>query len=474
MSYQRLQNLRWVREHLVSCLKEELLVEHRPGEVWYNHNEYPALPHRPIGETDIARFDEYRSNGVEIIKLHQEWTDWIGRCGGDCFTSNDPAGLERLLTLAHSNHLRVHAYISSGFLDERDPAFRPEWTGSKYRLNECYWRNAMCSPLSEGWREYLLRRTGEVLDRYEFDGLYNDCGFPNRFHPWFRRFRTGGEGLETGAFADTPEYQPSFEDLLGELWTLLKEKRPSGLMTLHFGGNRRPPIRRKYYDRLYVGEGVSSLADLCARTKSFDPYTMLIPDARLGERGVRAVYAGGLPFLQFPVLYDGAPVTGERGCAEGVDYLDPQDDYWRRQMLRIRELRQRGAPPSFGWWDAVPGNPLSKPTYYHFLKLWRNIAANGTIVFLEAELEGVWLEAPSHLVQSVFVQDEIHLVVANHGGTSVELVPAVSLLDRETERTLERGIGFVLPPNDLKILRISRLAESFGGNPGNGPDHVRI
>lgn len=474
MSYQRLQNLRWIREHLVSCLREELLVDHRPGEVWYNHNEYPALPHRPIDETDLARFEEYRSNGVEIIKLHQEWTDWAGRCGGDCFSSNDPAGLERLIRHAHGCNLLVHGYFSSGFFDARHPDFRKEWTGLSYRLNECYWRNALCSPLSAGWREYLLRRTGEVLDRYEFDGLYNDCGFPDRFNPWLRRFRTGEEELEAGAFFDTPDFQPSFEDLLGELRTLMKDKRPAGLMTLHFGGNRRPPIRQKYYDRLYVGEGVSSLADLCARTKGYDPYTMLIPDARLGDLGPRAVYAGGLPFLQFPVLYDGAPVTGERACAEGVDYLDPTDDYWRSQMLRIRELRQQGAWPSFGWWDAIPGNPLGKPTYYHFLKLWRKIAANGSRVFLEAELEGLWRDVPAGVVQSVFVHEKIYLVIANHGGTPVELVPAWSMQDEETAGDLERGVGIVLPPHDLKIFRLTRQTELLDGTSGGQPDHRKI
>lgn len=474
MSYQRLQNLKWVRQHLVSCLKEELLIDHSPGEVWYNHNEYPALPHRSIDETDLSRFEEYRSNGVEIIKLHQEWADWIGRCGGDCFSSNDPAGLGCLTAYAHSCNLRVHGYISSGFFDERDPAFRPEWTGSNYRLNECYWRNALCSPLSEGWREYLLRRTGELLDRYEFDGLYNDCGFPNRFHPWFRQFRTGEEGLETRAFDDVPDLQPSFEDLLGELRSLLKEKRPAGLMTVHFGGNRRPPTRQKYYDRLYVGEGVSSLADLCVRTKSFDPYTMLIPDARLGGFGPRAVYAGGLPFLQFPVLYDGAPMTGERACAAGVDYPDLQDDYWRRQMLRIRELRQQGAPPSFGWWDEIPGDPSTKPTYYHFLKLWRKIAPNGTRAFLEVELEGLWRAVPACVVQSLFVQDAIHLVIANHGSAPVELVPGCSMLDIETGANLKAGSGFTLLANDLKILCLDRPAEFLVKTGDDQPDHLKI
>lgn len=474
MSYQRLKNLRWIREHLVGCLKEELLVDHRPGEVWYNHNEYPALPHRPVDETDLARFEEYRRNGVAIIKLHQEWTDWAGRCGGDCFSSNDPAGLQRLINHAHDNNLLVHGYFSSGFFDERHPDFRPEWTGLSYRLNECYWRNALCSPLSEGWRGYLLRRTGELLDHYGFDGLYNDCGFANRFSPWQRRFRTREEGLEPRAFFDTPDYQPSFEDLLGELRALLKEKRPAGLMTLHFGGNRRPPARQKYYDRLYVGEGVESLVDLCARTKCFDPYTMLIPDARLGDLGPRAVYAGGLPFLQFPVLYDGAPITGERACAEGVDYLDPGDDYWRSQMLRIRELRQQGAWPSFGWWDAVPGNPSTKPTYYHFLKLWRKIAPNGTRVFLEVELEGLWRAIPACVVQSLFVMDEIHLVIANHGTAPVELAPACSMLDIETGTGLKPGAGFMLPANDLRILRLDRTEESFMNTGGEQPEHLKI
>jgi hypothetical protein len=452
----RMHNLAWARSQVAGCLREYLVCNYHPGEVWYNHNEYPARPLRRPDEYDVKLFAEYRSRGVEIIKLHQECADWLEICGGDFFTSNDPEGLESLCRMAHAEKLRVHVYFSSGYLDYRHRNFKPGWSSTRLRLDECYWRLAMCSCRNPEWRGYLLQRIAELLDRYPVDGLYNDCGFHRYFHPAWRPSNLENPDDLWESFDDTPGHEASFEDLLGRLYSLLKEKRPAGLMTLHFGNKRRPPIKTKYYDRLYVGEGVRTLEDLCEKTKTFDPYTFLIADSRLGSISPRAVYAGGLPYLQFPVLYDGYPVTGERAFAEGVEYMDPEKNYWQAAMKRIRELRAQGAPPTYGWWDRAPGHPRTKPIFYHFLQLWRQIAKNGTRAFLEVEAEVLSSTENRGLVQSLFINEDIYLIAANHGQADAKVALRCAAVDCEdvSSPAMSANCNLTIPANDLKILKL--------------------
>ena len=141
----RMRNLAWIRAKVGGCLREHLVGDYHPGEVWYNLNEYPARPLRRPDAYDAQRFAEYRQHGVEIVKIHSEWADWLQICGGDYFTACDPEGLDDFCRMAHAEKLRVHLYFSSGYVDYRHRHYNPEWTSTKLRLDECYWRLAMGS-----------------------------------------------------------------------------------------------------------------------------------------------------------------------------------------------------------------------------------------------------------------------------------------------------------------------------------------
>lgn len=53
---------------------------------------------------------------------------------------------------------------------------------------------------------------------------------------------------------------------------------------------------------------------------------MVIPDwGRLAEGEEAILYASIIPYLMFPILCGGRPMTGERGECPQVQY---KDDYW--------------------------------------------------------------------------------------------------------------------------------------------------
>ena len=95
-----------------------------------------------------------------------------------------PRGLEEFIDLCHSFGIKIIPYISSGYFHRFDPELREEFHHGG-RIVECgthfsYMRN---SAGSAEWRNFVLPRTVAVLDRYDFDGIYNDCGTDSRYTP---------------------------------------------------------------------------------------------------------------------------------------------------------------------------------------------------------------------------------------------------------------------------------------------------
>jgi hypothetical protein len=85
---------------------------------------------------------------------------------------------------------------------------------------EIYFRYAGCSPVSPGWRAYLLNRIRHILDDYEVDGLYNDLGR----RPLYNR-RNELAADEIAAFQETAAYDEALEDLLGLIYSEVKSRR---------------------------------------------------------------------------------------------------------------------------------------------------------------------------------------------------------------------------------------------------------
>jgi len=448
----RLGNLTALRPHLGSVGREVLVRDHRPGEVWYNLHEYPKLPLRQPSQEDWDRFASYAADGIEIVKFHMEWADWAEICGGDSATAADPAGLDVLVDMAHQHGLKVLLYFSSGFHDTRSSRFDPSWTVTNLHLREHFYDLALCSPRHPGWRAHVVQSARRIMTSHDVDGLYNDCGFFDTFDLAWRHTHRPGDGDMPQAFRESPTDQEAFSDLLHLLHDEMKSQRPGAIMGLYCGRTRRPPVSGRPYDRLYVGEAVDSLDELVEATGRHEPYTYVIPDARMVTANPRTLYAVTMPHLQFPVSLGGAPVTGERITSDLVDYADPDNDYWIQVMARAAHHHRRTDPPSYGWWDSVPGDPEVRQTHRRFLQLWKEISPNGTRAFLDAQSDLV--AGPPGLTTSFFVSDRIYAVIANCTSQLAHARIATQFRD------LEHGHGqhtIAIPPYDLRLVEFGLL-----------------
>jgi hypothetical protein len=438
----RLENLKLANETITGCLTRQFVHGYIAGHVWYNLNEYPTDRYIDPDDRDEKLLAEYATHGVELIKVHEEWNDSIELHGADKFSAYDPDGWTKFVRMVHRARMKIVPYVSSGFLDHRSKHYRPEWAATANRLDEMYWRYAYMSPRSPGWRSFFLERVDLILGHDGVDGIYNDMGF----YPYVEAGERPGEE-HVNAFHDTAESYGSLEDFLGQIHALVKRHR--GIVINHFGGSERPPCKQKFYDYLCIGEGVKGLAELRARARQWEPFTLVIPDwTRMPESEEAMLFASCIPYLMFPILCGGRPMTGERASNPNVEYLD---DHWFRHCKRIAELRRLGVPPTHGWWDAAPGRSSIKPRWFHYLKLYRRMTTDGTRAFLEiSDASFLGGKLPTEVVCSAFVNEEFYLAFANYGAATERIKLGFGLEDLQSG---EKSSLLELPPQSLRLLR---------------------
>ncbi len=409
----RLRNLAWAEQTIHACLRRHLITNYLPGQVIYNLGEYPWREPYEIDERDYERLQWYAAHGVGLVQVHEEWNDSQRLYGADKFTACRPEALRRFIAMAHDCGMKVLMYVSSGYFERTDPDFNPDWAPPEGDLVELYFRYAHCSPASPSWRAYLLPRLERVLDEYQPDGLYNDWGY---------RPPTPGQpiGDEILAFEERADHGGAIEDLLGLIYALVK--RRGGIVKLHCGGSNAPPTRHKLYDYLWVGEGIKQIELMREKVKAFEPYVCPCFDlsrARLADDD--ELFLHSIPYLQFPLLIGGKPVTGERAFADNVRYRDDGKCFWTNHMRAIREhyLAHPEGPHSYGWWDSCPGRPGAQEHHLAWLDRYRPLVREATVAYLEIADSNLFQQPlPQGVVASLFVRENAFLVLANYAQQS--------------------------------------------------------
>lgn len=222
--------------------------------------------------------------------------------------------------------------MSTGFFEERDPDFRESFTRGNYPLFSSYWYYRRCDAGSPDWVHYLTRKISEMLEEYEFDGLYNDMGYDGDA---IIREINGNNAL------DGIDYDPYLEDLLVRFYSLVKER--GGICKIHRNANYAPPVHDKVYDYLWVGEAVSDAESLMKTTK-FDPYVIVAPDYKqLDTSNTDKIFAMTMPFLQFTLRPDGRPITGtERISVPGIKYVEDGEKEFFTKVAEYNKTHPNG------------------------------------------------------------------------------------------------------------------------------------
>lgn len=449
----RLQNIAVCTQSIGSCMRKHLVTDYLPGQCCYNLGEYPSRTPWEPGDYDEQELDRLKQHGIQILQVFDDWNDSLRLFGGDKYTAVNPTGYHRFIEMAHRRGMKVLTYTSPCFLERAHPKFKQEWSREGDFLVVGYWDMARCAPASPGWRAFVLPRLVQIMDEYGSDGIYADGGYLANLHGLRQKMPQTKD--EVMAFEETPEYDGAFTDLLALIYA--EVKRRGGIFKLHVNGAEQPQSDGlKVYDYLWVGEGVGGVDSLREATKNYTPYVVPCPDMNFASvENEDEPYLHSIPYMQFPVLQAGRIFTGERGMIPGVKY---NEDFW---IQRCREAwKQYQADPGklycHSAWDAVPGNPNTRPTHARWLKRYLPLIEEGTWAWLEIGDSPLFSgPLPKDVVVSAFANRDMHLVLANYGRTPIEVQTTATYASGDDSETIS-GTDWRLPARSLRILR--RLA----------------
>lgn len=446
----RLQNIGACTQAIRGCMRKHLVTDYLPAQCCYNLGEYPGRKPYDPDEQDEQELDRLKEHGIQVLQVFDDWNDSLGLFGGDKYTACNPAGYRRFIDMAHRRGMKVLTYTSPCFLERAHPSIRPEWKREGDFLVVGYWDMARNSPASPGWRAFLLPRLARILDEYGSDGIYMDGGYLANRHAAKRSMPLAKD--EVPAFEETPEHDGAFADLVALVYA--EVKRRGGIVKLHVNAAEEPMSGGlKVYDYLWVGEGVTQVDPLREAVKNHPPY--VVPCIDLGFAKLESEdepFLHAIPYLQFPVLMGGRIFTGERGMIPNVKY---NDDFW---MERCRAAwKQYQADPGklhcYSAWDAVPGNPETRPTHARWLKRYLPLVEEGTWAWLEIGESTLFAgPLPRDVIASAFANRELYLVLANYGRTPAEVATADPFVATDNPSAAP-STAWTLPPRSLQILR---------------------
>jgi hypothetical protein len=417
----RLQNIAIAHQAIRTCLRKHLVTDYLPAQCCYNLCEYPRRDPWEPDDYDAQELDRLKAHGIQLIQVMDEWNDSLRLCGGHKLTALNPAGFRRFVKMVHQRGMKILAYASSGYFTRSDPDFRPEWSRTGDGFFGGYWNMVRCAPASPGWRAYLLPRLVRILDEFELDGLYNDWGYvPNASKPP----QQAAAKDEVAAVEETPHYDGAMADLLQLIYA--EVKRRGGIYKVHADYANQPQTGgAKVYDYLWVGENVGNAEGLREAVKNHPPYVVPCIDMSFAKlESDDEPYLDAIPYLQFPLLLGGRPMTGQRAMVPGVPYAPAKDDFWKLRCLEAWKYYQAhpNGPHAYGFWDSIPPRPQTRPTHARWLKLYRSLVEDGTWAWLEIGQSSLFGgPLPKGVVASAFANRELYLVLVNYGQTPQEI-----------------------------------------------------
>lgn len=443
--FQRIQNLREAQRDVKTYSHKYRVKNYMQGQVIYNLGDYPSRFSIAPTEYDYNLLKSYAESGIKLIQIHEDWCDAIRFLGADKYSCHDPEGLQKFVDLCHEVGLKIIPYVSSGYFHEQDPDFTEDFTRSDTRCEYIHFNYRECYPGSAHWREYIIPRTFAVMEKYGFDGIYNDMGYDGLS---IREREVMAEGREICP-EDIP-YDPELEDLLMTLKNGVHER--GGIYKVHFSRNFQPPCKEQVYDYLWIGENVGDIAK-SAYTRGYAPYVVPCPDYKfLPKDNPEFFYAMTIPFMQFPLLPHGRAKMGRNLGVPGVKYCDRESDILREHSENIANYvaEHPDGPPIYSEWSPIPGDPGEFDRYREYLGLYLPMTEEGSQVWVQIQDTELLLDPiPEELIVSLFVNENQYLVLSNLRKETCH----IRLRDEWTDRRSGiSGSQFDVEPGKMRFL----------------------
>ena len=289
-----------------------------------------------------------------------------------------------------------------------------------------------------------------ILDEYGVDGLYNDWGYvPNAA----KRIKEPAED-EMAVFEETPEHDGAVADLLHLIYS--EVKRRGGIYKMHADRSNRPLTGGlKVYDYLWVGENVTNADGLREAVKDHPPYVVPCIQgtaARIEKESDHFLHS--IPYMQFPLLQGGRPLTGERGVIPIPRLPGAKENGFYTRAWEYYKKHPDG-PYIYGGWDPIPPNPETRPAHARWLKQYMPLVEEGTWAYLEIGDSDLFAQPlPKDCMASAFANRELYLVLANYGQTAQTIETAEEYVPTDTPSAAPAK-SWELPKRSLQIVKKS-------------------
>lgn len=444
----RTENTKYARENVLECFRELRVCDYIPGQVDYHLGDRPAKFSLAPTEYDEALLTKMAERGFAWIQLHEDWRDSLRLYGGTNFTSFDDAGLQKFIDLCHSLGLKVIPYISSTYFNPEDPDYDHAFSRMDDFGWQCQWlKYVACWSGSPEWRKYNYEHAFETIDRYGFDGIYNDMGYDSFLKFYFAEVRKNGK--YTSHLKELP-YDPEVEDYLGMIYGELKRRGLS--YKVHIGDFLPPPCKDKVYDYLWVGEAGENIRNI-VQCKSFEPFLVPGFDRRSAPiDNPELPYALTIPFAQFPLLYHGRPV-GMQDTSDIIARLSKYDDPEGITNDRARQwyLAHPDGPHTYSEWSSIPDDPEEFDRASRYLALYKPMVSEDSIARIQiTKASFICSEIPEEVYISMFTNEKQYLVVSNTTDKPYTLELSDMWKDRETQK---QGKSFTVPSERILFLK---------------------
>ena len=445
----RLQSIGICTQKIRKCMRKHLITNYLPAQCVYNLGEYPSRKPWAPGEYDEQELDRLKDHGIQLIQVMDEWNDRYGLFGGNKLTAVNPEGFRRFVSMVHQRGIKILAYASTGYFAGHDPDYRKEWSRPGDAIGG-WWDLPRCSPASPSWRAYLLPRMMQILEDYEVDGLYNDWGYkPNMG----KRIKEPAQD-EVVAFEETPEHDGAVADLLHLVYS--EVKRRGGIYKMHADRANEPRTGGlKVYDYLWVGENVKNADGLREDVKNHSPYVVpCIQGTSAKIENDDEPFLHAIPYMQFPLLQGGRPLTGERAVIPIPRLPGVQETGFYARAWKYYQANPNG-PYIYGGWDSIPPSANTRPTHARWLKQYQLLVEEGTWAFLEIGDSDLFTKPlPKDCVASAYANRELYMVLANYGQSPQEIETAETYVTVDTASAVPAK-HWKLPKRSFKILRRS-------------------